>query len=154
MKTKFLIVLSVALLAAEAMLAVTLPSSSYSPYVAGDGAAEYDSYTGVQLPNVSFQMLGTAERTDVCVKADDDYSGDKCVDCCNNYYGDGDTVPGKCADDDWDCWDARSACVDYCRTELSPIEGGEWFMVLLAALLAVTCCIRYLTFNINNKANQ
>lgn len=156
MKAKFLIVFIAAILAAGGAMAVTLPGTSYSPYANGDNTgADNSVYYGMKMPSKSFLSLSTAERTDNCTKdAETDPQGDACASCCDNYYGNGSTIEGACAESDWDCWDARGACMDACRTELSPIEGGEWFMILLAALLAVTCCIRYLTFNINNKANQ
>lgn len=103
--------------------AVTLPTTSgnaYSPVPSGYDE-EYYTGSGIVIRN-SFVHLGDYTA---CPPGDipgETESGASCESCCK------DNEPDE---------DLRAACISYCYGEeppISPIDGGWWFLIVLAVL--------------------
>ncbi len=124
-KLKFLI-LTLGLIAAQGMLAVTLPSTSYSEYGGVSSNDEYQIYTGTSITG-RFYALG---------------DGDGGVYGCKNYADKGscsDCCDGKLNEDTATDEDYRK-CADECRgqdIDPLPIEGGLWILLTLAIMSGI-----------------
>lgn len=136
---KFLI-LAFGLLAAQWVLAVQLPSTSYNANESDVTMGGMYSYgTGVMFKG-SFRSLGAYESCRASAGVDD------CSDCCYSNYASGWISECAGSEDPAECVAAKNqACVDECKgdddTPLgpgSPIEGGLWILLMLAIISGVS----------------
>lgn len=125
-KIKF-VILVFGLLVAQCVSAVRLPqgpSGAYSPAMNDDGYSEsFSSPYGTTFTG-TFSALGEGSY-DKCKPGSikgRTTSGAACEDCCADNYGDEDDM---------------TPCINYCYGDsqpLSPIDGGWWFLIVLAVL--------------------
>lgn len=130
---KFLI-LSLGLVAAQGVMAVTLPSQSYDPYaidptMADESIYVYSTGYGVSMPSESFSSL----------RADESDWGSKCIQsssenlmaCQNCCYGLLAAVcpnPSLCSEEYLNLY---HACANDCGRSL-PLDGGLYLILALA----------------------
>lgn len=119
-----------ALCSSAAMMAVTLPSTSYTPY-----SSDETSYYGVEgsfvtLSGSSFQSLGAS------VWCTDETPGTSaCEDCC---YDAVIACYSSCSGDDCsECDTNNKSCRGYCNGASLPLDGGLGLLLALSALGAV-----------------
>ncbi|MBQ6766087.1 MAG: hypothetical protein IJP50_03660 [Paludibacteraceae bacterium] len=114
-------------------MAVTLPTSSYSPSSSFDGDEMFMNTNGSTVRG-SFSMLGTGAY-DACAPGEDlgyTTSFETCEDCCK------DAEPDKTL---------RADCINYCyggQAPLSPLDPSTWFIIMFSAFVLLTGCIRAL----------
>lgn len=122
---RFLIV-ALGLFAVQGVFAVTLPSTSYSPYSSSSSYSEVQIYGSGTVITGSFNELGTA--TDVCTTEGEPGVPPEegtCEECCSKYFGAKDPA-------------GNLACVSSCEQGASlPLDAPLWFMLALAAAFAV-----------------
>ena len=130
MKTLKFLILALGLLAAQGVLAVQLPKTSYSEYYLPSGSEEISIYGSGSKITGNFAALGAGETSE--------YS--KCEGDGNGYakIGDGNTTCSACCADLIEIkspadFDRREACVTYCQAGPPlPLDAPLWFMLLLA----------------------
>ena len=123
-KLKFLI-LVLGMIAAQGVLAVQLPSSSYSEVPSYESSGEVVLNSGVTFPKSSFLQLGTIDYNECTSKS----TFQDCEHCCRQKVIDcyGDSSIG----DKSECNTLSSECNDGCGRSL-PLDAPLWFMLLLA----------------------
>lgn len=124
-------------LVAQGVWAVTLPSTSYTPYSGSDGFSSETTGGGFSVVKGSFLQLADddADYSD-CEGDGNGYvksnPAQTCADCCKGL------IPGTTIAD----FESRAACVAYCEPGPAlPLDAPLWYMLALAALgsaLAVT----------------
>ena len=130
-RLKFLIVVF-GLIAAQGVFAVTLPSTSYTPYSGSDAFSSESAGGGLTMVKGAFDELGTVDpaASGKCVGASPGVpsSGATCSDCCITYYNCG-------SSSDPDCGSNFLSCINGCEQGPSlPLDAPLWFMLALAAL--------------------
>ena len=124
-KLKFIISVMAAL-AAQWAVAVTLPSSSYSPYSGSDASYDGAVYS-VTLPKSSFNALGTSEWC-----SSETPGTDACENCCTDNvvacYGSG--------EEEAECDRLNLECTRYCDGGSLPLDAPLWFMLVGAVILS------------------
>lgn len=126
-------ILIIAILVAEGVMAVTLPTSSYNPSSSFDGDEMFMNTNGSMVRG-SFSMLGTGAY-DACAPGEDlgyTTSFETCEDCCKKAEPDA---------------SLRADCINYCyggQAALSPLDPSTWFMVIFSACVLLAGCIRAL----------
>lgn len=135
-RLKFLI-LALGLIMAHGIFAVTLPSTSYTPYSGSDGSASEATGGGFSIVKGSYLQLADGDADySACEGDGNGYTknnpGQTCADCCKSL------IPGTSIAD----FESRAACVAYCEPGPAlPLDAPLWYMLALAALgsaLAVT----------------
>lgn len=117
---KFLIMVC-GIMIAQVVLAVTLPTTSYTPHSSGDSYSSESVYGGGSLIAGSFNTLGT--EVDVCASATPGVPSGygTCEDCCDHYFPDDES--------------SYLQCVNACEQGPSlPIDAPLWFMLVIAVL--------------------
>ncbi len=121
-RLKFLI-LALGLMAVCGVQAVQLPTTSSSAYtpVTGESAGEFESPFGTMYVG-SYHAVGDYSSCAPGAITGYTTSGETCESCCKEQ------APDE---------DERAACISFCYDEdppLSPIDGGWWFLIVLAVL--------------------
>lgn len=117
---KFLIMVC-GIMIAQGVLAVTLPTSSYTPHSSGDSYSSESVYGGGSLIAGSFNTLGT--EVDVCASATPGVPSGygTCEDCCDHYFPDDES--------------SYLQCVNACEQGPSlPLDGGLSILLVLSVL--------------------
>ncbi len=115
---KFLI-LAFGLTITQGVFAVTLPSTSYSPYKSGDSYSEVQIYGNGTLITGSYDALGTAINVCTSSEAGVPTEEDTCEECCRKYFGTKDPA-------------SNLACINSCEQGPSlPLSAPLWFALLL-----------------------
>lgn len=134
MKRLKFVALGLMLIMVQSALAVTLPTTSYNPYISGSYSSDVASYGSGVLVKGSYLALGSGSDADICRSDYPDTppegKGSSCENCCNEY------VLAPCLDaggTDEECGPRNNACVGGCEQGPSlPIDGGLSFLMLLA----------------------
>ncbi|MCQ2360145.1 MAG: hypothetical protein MJ009_01515 [Paludibacteraceae bacterium] len=135
---KKLLFIGIVVLMVQSLGAVTLPSTSYSPYSASSPSDDGYAIGGGTMVTASYSSLGAA----------DDCSDDKhaqaagykgCADCCVSKYldttcygkcmaqgGDPDSCAAECAGPE------AKACTDACEGASLPLDGGLSILLILS----------------------
>lgn len=145
---KKLIILFAAILAAEGVLAVTLPSTSYMPSSVGSEAYGGGESAGELFSTATFSILGTWGED--CSAGTKDLN--LCQDCCNEKaYGSKGCCPnGECsAERRAECDDLYNTCANDCGRSL-PLDAPLWFMLMCAVMLSVA---KYLVMRMRHTIN-
>lgn len=131
-KLKFLIIIA-ALFIAEGAMAVTLPTSSYSPVPSSFETGDYTNSTGT-IVHGSYSALAASysacEPGSILGYTGDDFK--TCEECCEK------AEPNE---------DLRGNCISYCYGEqeaLSPIEAPTWLIIIFSACVMLTGGIKAL----------
>lgn len=130
MKRLKFVALGLMLIMVQSALAVTLPTTSYNPYVSGSYSSDEASYGSGILVKGSYLALGS--DADICQSDNPGIppSGGSCEDCCNT------SVLIPCDDaggSEDECGPRYLTCVNGCEQGPSlPIDGGLSFLMMLA----------------------
>lgn len=121
---------------ASVCFAITLPSSSYNAYSAGDADESFTLGVGSTFNNA---YLTASTYTGSCTY--EAFNGDVggCQNCCEKEF--------TCGDYDFDCWDLRGLCIDQCGEPLGGLPLGS--PLLLLPFIAVYAVVRR-----NRKDNE
>lgn len=119
-----------ALASSAAIMAVTLPSTSYTPFSSSEPSYQgISSGTFVKLPETSFQSLGAS---DWCTK--ETPGTESCEACCVDELraclaraGEDPTLQAECAT-------SNDACMTYCDGRSLPLDGGLGIMLILSVI--------------------
>lgn len=125
-KLKFIISVMAAL-AAQWAVAVTLPSSSYTPYGGSDASYEAGAYY-VTLPSSSFIGLGTSEWCSA-----ETPGTEACENCCSEAV----TSCYSSGEEEAECDRLNLECTRYCDGASLPLDAPLWFMVMSVVILSV-----------------
>ncbi|MBO6034353.1 MAG: hypothetical protein J6P34_00690 [Paludibacteraceae bacterium] len=129
-RLKFLIVV-LGVFAAQGVMAVTLPTTSYTEY---SSPVSYEvsgtSPGGIVLPSTSFQQLGSIPYDECTAKT----SFQECEQCCSQKVRDCYTDPS--IPDKSECNTLSLNCNNDCGRSL-PLDAPLWFMVMSVVILSV-----------------
>lgn len=117
------------------VMAVTLPSTSYTSHYIDDNSYAASSSYDSQLVTMRFEALASAWG-DACLTGNMAQSLKECTDCClDKFY---ECCPyGTCDTDTYnECKSLQSGCANDCGRSI-PIDGSEWVLILMAALAVV-----------------
>ncbi len=117
-----------ALASSAAVMAVTLPSTSYTPFSSSEPSYQgISSGTSVTLPETSFQSLGASTWC-----TDQEQGTAACENCC---YEAVIACYSSCSGSDCDeCDTNNKACRGYCNGASLPLDGGLGFLLILSAI--------------------
>ena len=92
MKRLKFVALGLMLIMVQSALAVTLPTTSYNPYISGSYSSDEASYGSGVLVKGSYLALGSGSDADICRSDYPDTppegKGNSCEDCCKEYVYD------------------------------------------------------------------
>ena len=130
MKSLKFLIMFLGVLIAQGVMAVTLPSTSYTPYYQASGEESSSIYSSGSTITGNFLRLG-----------DDGGDYSDCTGDGNGYTADGSQTCAQCcaglipagSSEDW--MEQRAACVAYCEPGPAlPLDAPLWFMLLIAVL--------------------
>lgn len=137
MKRLKILILALGLIMAQGALAVTLPTTSYSPYSTSEITYDGMDATGVQFSSMKFSALGSSEWGDACVAESGGVGNiSACQSCCERKFYE--CCPnGECEDEEYEqCKQLSRDCNNECGRSL-PLDGGEWVLLTLLAMAMV-----------------
>lgn len=137
MKRLKYLIFALGLVMAHGAWAVTLPSTSYTPYSASEITYDGMESTGSQFSPMRFSALGSSEWGDACVaEAGGVGNISACQSCCERKFNE--CCPnGECEDEEYEqCKQLSRDCNNECGRSL-PLDGGEWVLILLAAIAMI-----------------
>ena len=130
MKTLKFLILALGLIIAQGAVAVTLPSTSYSPYSIGGVYEAEPSGQMVTLPSSAFSSLGEGEPT-WC--ANQTPGTTACSDCCSEAV-----IACYSSGEEESVCDANNLeCTRYCDGHSLPLDAPLWFVVMSVVILSV-----------------
>ncbi len=125
---KKLLFIGIVALMVQSLGAVTLPSTSYSPYAGGSASTgtEQSLLTSGTMVTGSYVSLGDYPSTDVCTTEEPGVppEGGSCEGCCDSNF--------NCTTDT-ECWSLYYQCVNSCEQGGSlPLDGGLSILLILS----------------------